>query len=402
MTWDQTFPLGAFGPPEGSLEIHNLRGVVTGRLHEAPLPVETVRVEARMIQSMGGRPVGADVVIDARGAVAIPGLFDSHLHVVFGDYTPRQNAIGFIESYMHGGVTQAMSASEVHLPGRPTDRVGLKALAIAAQRSFEGFRPGGVKVRGGSLICEPVLEQDDFADLVAAGVRFMKVGFGAFGDPSEAAPFVRWAQAAGFVVMSHSGGASIPGSRPITADHLMAMQPDIAGHVNGGTTSLPDEEVRHLVRDSAMAMQIVQAGNLRSALVVLKAAREHGALDRVILGTDTPSGTGVMPLGLIKTVCELASLGDMPAADVMAMATGNTGRVLRVEEGILDVGRPADLVLLQEPLGGTQSGPLEAIGVGDIPGICVVIIDGQIRALRSRNTPAPAREVTVAVGTGRR
>ena len=109
-----------------------------------------------------------------------------------------------------------------------------------------------------------------------------------------------------------------------------------------------------------------------------------------------------MPLGLIKTVCELASLGDMPAADVMAMATGNTGRVLRVEEGILDVGRPADLVLLQEPLGGTQSGPLEAIGVGDIPGICVVIIDGQIRALRSRNTPAPAREVTVAVGTGRR
>ncbi len=401
MTWDQTFQPGAFGPADGSIEIRNLRGVVTGRLGDPVVAAETIRAERGVVTGIGAAPAPADVVVDARGAVAVPGLFDTHLHVVFGDWTPRQNTIGFIESYMHGGVTQAMSASEVHLPGRPSDREGIKALAIAAQRAFTGFRPGGVKVRGGSVICEPVLEEADFAWLASQGVRFMKVGFGAFADPADAAPQVRWARAAGFVVMSHSGGASISGSKPITVDHLLAMQPDIAGHVNGGTSSLPDEDIDRLVRGSSMALQIVQAGNLRSALVVLRAAGEIGGLDRVILGTDTPSGTGVMPMGVIKTVCEVSSLGGLPATDVLAMATGNPARVMRVDEGILEAGRPADVVLLQEPLGGTRADPLAAIENGDIPGICGVVIDGQIRALKSRNTPAPAREAVVTTGGAR-
>ena len=64
--------------------------------------------------------------------------------LVFGDWTPRQNQIGLIDSTMNGGVTTMVSASEVHLPGRPKDIVGLKALAIAAQRPFDNFRPGGL------------------------------------------------------------------------------------------------------------------------------------------------------------------------------------------------------------------------------------------------------------------
>ena len=358
----------------------------------------TLRVEAGRVVSVGADPAEADVVVDAAGAVAVPGLVDTHCHVVFGDYTPRQHAVGFLESYLHGGVTQVMSASEVHLPGRPRDRAGVKALAVAAQRAWTGFRPGGVKVRGGSLICEPVLREPDFAELAAEGVRYMKVGFGAFADPMEAVPLVGWARAAGFVVMSHSGGASIPGSSPITVDHLLAMDPTIAGHANGGTTSLPDHDLERLVDGSEMALQIVQAGNLRSALHLLGLARERGRLDRVILGTDTPSGTGVMPLGLLKTVAELSSLGGLDPADALALATGNAGRVLGVAEGILEPGRPADLVLLQEPLGGTRDDPLAALSIGDLPGIAGVVVDGSVRALRSRNTPAPAREATA---TGR-
>ena len=395
MTWDQTLSTGALGRAGGSIEIRNLRGVVSGQLGTKLLDAETLRAEGGIVTRLGGQTTAADVVLDAQGAVAIPGLFDTHLHVVFGDWTPRQNALGFIESYMHGGMTQAMSASEAHLPGRPSDRVGVKALAIAAQRAFASFRPGGVKVGGGSVICEPVLEPGDFTELAAAGVRFMKVGFGAFTDPGDAAPLVGAARAAGLIVMSHSGGASIPGSRPITADHLLRMRPDIAGHVNGGTTCLPDADITRLVDESDMALQIVQAGNLRSALVVLGAARAAGALDRVILGSDTPSGTGVMPMAILKTICELSSLGGLPAIEAVALATGNSGRVLRVNEGILEVGRPADFVLVQEPLGGTTADPLAAIETGDIPGICGVIIDGEVRALRSRNTPAPAREVRI-------
>jgi enamidase len=400
MTWDQTIPIGAFGPPDGSIEIRNLSGLVTGILGRPLVPAATIRAESGVITAIGGTPSPADVVLDANGAIAVPGLIDTHSHVVFGDYTPRQNAIGWLESYMHGGVTQVMSASEVHLPGRPSDRAGLKALAIVAQRAYATFRPGGVRVRGGSVICEPVLDRSDFEELAAAGVRLMKVGFGAFRAPADAAPQVAWAREFHFVVMSHSGGTSIPGSMPITVDDLLAIDPDIAGHVNGGTTSLPDEDLLRLIDESSMALQVVQAGNLRSALHVVGAARERGALDRVILGTDTPSGTGVMPLGLIKTICEISSLGEIAAVDAIAFATGNAAQVLRVSEGVLDVGRAADLVLLQAPAGAIRRDALGSIENGDIPGISAVVIEGQVRALTSRNSPAPARETTVLHAAG--
>ena len=74
------------------------------------------------------------MVIDADGAVAIPGLIDSHVHITFGDYTPRQRTVGFLESYVHGGTTTSISASEVHVPGRPKDPEGVKALAVAAMK----------------------------------------------------------------------------------------------------------------------------------------------------------------------------------------------------------------------------------------------------------------------------
>src|SRR5207253_11354285 len=88
-------------------------------------------------------PEDDDEVLDAAGAGVIPGLIDSHVHITFGDFTPRQQTVGYLESYLHGGVTRAISASEVHVPGRPADPAGVKALAIAAQRCFEHYRPGG-------------------------------------------------------------------------------------------------------------------------------------------------------------------------------------------------------------------------------------------------------------------
>src|SRR4029077_17781252 len=123
---------------------------------------------------------GADVVIDAGGMTAIPGLIDSHVHVTFGDYTPRQRTVGFLESYVHGGVTTAISASEVHVPGRPRDPEGVKALALAAHTCFENAGPGGRRVHAGSVILEPGLNQSDFAELKSKGVWLAKAGFGAF------------------------------------------------------------------------------------------------------------------------------------------------------------------------------------------------------------------------------
>ncbi len=375
------------------MEIVELAGLVTGRLGDARRRVEAVRITDGRIEAFEARG-GADVVLQARGAVAIPGLIDSHAHVVFGDWTPRQNALGWIESSMHGGVTMMMSASEVHLPGRPRDRDGVKALAVTAQRAFAAFRPGGVKVLGGSVILEPSLTPDDFPGLAAMGVGLAKVGFGDFERQADAAPLVRAAQRAGIIVMNHTGGASLPDSSPVTIDDVLALGCDIIGHANGGTTALPDGDLPRLF-EAPGAIQLVQAGNLRSSLKILELAKAGDALHRIVLATDTPTGTGVMPLGMIKTICELSSLGSVPATDAIALASGNNGRVLRRDEGILDVGRPGDIVLCFAPLGSAHADPLAAIEHGDIPGIAAVVIDGRLRALRSRNTPAPGGECSV-------
>ncbi len=108
-------------------------------------------------------------MIDAGGATAIPGLIDSHVHITFGDYTPRQQTVGYLESYVHGGVTTAISASEVHVPGRPRDAEGVKALAVAAHKCFESYRPGGMTVHAGSVILEPGLNGNDLGEISKEG-----------------------------------------------------------------------------------------------------------------------------------------------------------------------------------------------------------------------------------------
>ena len=373
-----------------TLEIRNLSGMVTGRLAEEMLEPEVIRIEDGLIAGFEPGPE-PDQVLDAGGAVVSPGLIDSHSHVVFGDWTPRQSALGWIESSMHGGVTMMMSASEVHLPGRPRDREGVKALAVTAQRAFDTFRPGGVKVLAGSVIMEPALEPEDFAELRDKGVWLAKVGFGDFNPQADAAPLVRAAQEAGFVVMNHTGGASIPDSSPVTVDDVLALGRDIIGHANGGTTALADEDLPRLF-EAPGVIQLVQAGNLRSSIEIIERAYDMDLVEKLVIATDTPTGTGVMPLGMIKTVCELSSLAGLRATDALALATGNNAAVLRRPEGILEEGRPADLFCMFAPLGSSCDTPLEAIQFGDIPGIAAVMIDGEVRALRSRNTPAPDGE----------
>src|SRR3954470_5497038 len=200
----------------------NLGQIVSGNWREPFAAGDTILTEGDRIASVGGTPAaaveGADVVIDADGMTAIPGLIDSHVHITFGDYTPRQRTVGYLESYLHGGTTTAISASEVHVPGRPRDPEGVKALAIAAQRCFAEYRPGGMRVMAGSVILEPGLTAADFDELARKGVRLAKAGFGAVGTAFDYVPLVHEAKAAGLITTCHTGGSSIPGSGAITGD----------------------------------------------------------------------------------------------------------------------------------------------------------------------------------------
>jgi len=381
------------------LAIFNIAKILSGDIAAPVAAGDTIVIDGGKIVSVGtgGDASDCDVAIDAGGMMAMPGLIDSHVHITFGDYTPRQKTVGFLESYIHGGVTTCISASEVHVPGRPRDPAGVKALAIAARKSFLTYRPGGMRVHAGSVILEPGLSEADFAEMAAAGVWLAKAGFGAFATPYDYAPYVAMARQHGLVTMVHTGGSSIPGSAGIWADHVLKMQPDVSYHVNGGPIAMPDADFPRLVNESDIAMQVCTAGNLRTTLLVAKLLRAADAQHRLLIATDTPTGSGVMPLGMLYTMSHLASLAAVAPELAVAMATGNNAKVYRLNSGVVAPGRDADLVLVDGCLGGSQSDALSALRNGDIMGVGAVITDGVPRFVgRSRNTPETIRRASVA------
>jgi enamidase len=378
--------------------------IVSGDIDAPLLEGDSIAIVDGRIEAVGrGLDSGdADTVIDAKGSTIIPGLIDSHAHPTLGDFTPRQRTIDFIESSLHGGVTTMISAGEPHVPGRPKDVVGLKALAIAVARAYATFRPGGVKVRAGAPILELGLVEADFAEMAAGGVQLVgEIGLGSVKTGAEAAPMVGWARAHGMVSTFHTGGPSIPGSNAMGADAVLGANPDIAGHINGGTTSLSESDIDRLVAaESGIALELVHCGNGRTALYALARAEEAGALGRIILGNDAPSGTGVVPLGILRLMAHLASLGDVPPETVVAFATGNTARVHRLDTGTIAAGQAADLAIVDAPVGSVGSTALEALANGDLPGVSMVLIDGVPVIGRSRNTPPAARMAEVVKARG--
>jgi enamidase len=381
--------------------VRNVGLLVSGDLGRPLLDADSLLLQDGVIAAIGrGLDEDADTVIDARGTTVLPGLIDSHVHPVFGDFTPRQRTVDFLDSALNGGVTTAISAGEVHLPGRPRDIVGLKALAIVAAKAWANFRPGGVKVEAGAPILELGLTEPDFAEMAAAGVKLVgEIGLGSVKTGPDAAPMVRWAKAHGMTVTIHTGGPSIAGSSPIDADVVLEAQPHVVGHINGGTTSMSPGEIDRLVA-SDMALEIVQCGNARTALHTLRSAVDARAVGRIVIGNDAPSGTGVIPLGVLRTLSLLAGVGGLPPAEAVACATGNTARVYRLNRGLIAEGREADLVICDAPIGSVGRDALAALAAGDLPGISMVLVDGKITVGRSRNTPPATRAAEVIKGAG--
>ena len=380
--------------------IVNLGTIITGEWRDPFAKGDSILMSDGHIVQIGSASPEAlgscDVVIDADGTTAIPGLIDSQIHNTFGDYTPRQRTVGFLESYVHGGTTTAISASEVHVPGRPTDPEGVKALAVAASKCFQKFRPGGMRVHAGSIILEPGLVETDFREIADKGVWLAKAGFGAVKTPFDYVPMIAWAKKHKMVTTVHTGGSSIPGSSGIWADHLLAMQPHVSFHVNGGPVAMPDEDFPRIVHDSSIALQVCTAGNLRTLLLVADLLRKTNNIDRLLIATDTPTGSGIMPLGMMYTISHLASLTDMPVEWAICAATGNNARTYSLNSGFLKVGCDADVVLLDAAVGGSKKTALDALRNGDIAAVGAVLTDGVPRFVgRSRNTPAPMKNIRV-------
>jgi enamidase len=383
------------------LVIRNIGLLLSGDIEKPILDADTVMaVDGRIVAVGKERDVetaGATLIVDAKGTTLAPGLIDSHVHPVAGDWTPRQNQLGWIDSCMHGGVTTMVSAGEVHTPGRPKDIVGLKAMAITAQRAFTAFRPGGVRVHAGAPVIEHGMVEEDFKELAAAGVTILgEIGLGSVKDGKTGRQMVSWARKYGIQSTIHTGGPSIPGSGLIDKDMVLETDADVIGHINGGHTALPDDQIVSLCDRSERALEIVHNGNERAALLTLRTAKELRKLQNVILGTDAPAGSGVQPLGIVRMISLLASLGEIPAEIAVCFATGNTAKMRKLDCGLIAAGYAANFVLMDRAQQSAGKTLLESIRLGDLPGIGMVIIDGAIAAQRSRNTP-PATKVPEVV-----
>jgi enamidase len=390
------------GTGAGKLVIRNIGLLLSGDLENPILDADTIVAVDGKIAAIGkAKDVDSDkatTIIDAKSTTLAPGLIDSHVHPVFGDWTPRQSQLNWIDSFLHGGVTTMVSAGEVHLPGRPKDVVGVKALAITAQRAFDAFRPGGVKVHAGAPVIEKGMVEEDFKELAAAGVRLLgEVGLGGVKTGEEAKRMVAWARKYGIQSTIHTGGPSIPGSGLIDKDVVLEADADVIGHINGGHTALPLDQIRCLCEQCKRAIEIVHNGNEKAALFALHTARELGELHRVILGTDSPAGSGVQPLGILRMIAMLSSLGEVPAEQAFCFATGNTSRMRKLDSGLIEVGRPADFALIDKAQHSAGKDMLDSVRLGDLPGVGMVVIDGLVRIGRSRNTP-PAEKVAEVVG----
>ncbi len=241
--------------------------------------------------------------------------------------------------------------------------------------------------------------EDDFREMAAAGVKLLgEVGLGGVKDGPTAKRMVDWARKYGIQSTIHTGGPSIPGSGLIDKDVVLEADTDVVGHVNGGHTALPDGQIRCICEGCRRGLELVHNGNERAALYTLRTAKEMGQLERIILGTDAPAGSGVQPLGILRMISMLSALGEVPAETAICFATGNTARMRGLDCGLIEPGRAADFVFLDKAQHSAGKDLLESIRLGDLPGIGMTVIDGIVRTQRSRNTPPATRLPEVARG----
>jgi len=379
-----------------SILIKNIGTLVTGKLESPLRQADSIFINNGLVQAIGtGLTQAADQTIDAHGITAIPGLIDSHSHPSIGEYTPAQNTIGWITNYMHGGVTALISAGELHLPGLPLPPDARTALAVAivTKKCYDNLRPSGVKVHAGTLLLVPGLMEKDFDEIQSLGIKLVKFIFYDYSllPNGEANRYVDWAHARGIKVKIHSGGVSRSGVSQVAGfDMVQKIRPDIIGHITGGPIPMPEEDMLRIANETECFMEICTSGNYRLALSLARAVKANGRYDRVLIGTDTPGGTGIVPRGILREIAFISSVGEIPPEKTICMATGNVGRAHDLNLGILEEGRPADIVLMHKITGSVSKDALDSFAKGDLPGISYVIIDGVVQVSgRSQQTPPP-------------
>lgn len=385
-----------------TLAITNIGKIASGDIHNPLIDdADTIVCKDKKIEKIGRAEDtdldSIDTIVDAKGVIALPGLVDGHCHVCIGGYNPRLKLWDWIDWARNNGVTTMVAAGDFMMPGMPTHPEGVKHHAVMQKIAYDNYRPSGVKVHGGAFLLQPGLTEEDFAELAAHGIWIVgEVGLGGIKTAEEAAPMIRWAEKYGMKSTMHFGGASVPGSASTNLKDLLLVRPTLVAHINGGSTAVPIGEVERLVKETDFNLDCVLIGNPLVRQKAFEWLKETpGGLARIQISVDQPGGAGVFTVGLLRHIVEVSSLCGISAPETIALATGNPARIWDLNVGKLEVGREADIVLLDKPIGSAAKDGLEAIEIGDVPGVAMVVIDGVIVQLGSNVTLKAERQVDV-------
>jgi enamidase len=385
-----------------TLLVEDIGLLVHGDSASAPLRDTTLVIEDGVITGIGSDHPAPDQVLSANGLTVMPGLVDGHVHPTFGEWTPAQDSIGWIGKYLHGGTTSMVSAGELHIPGLAFDALTpelVLSIAITSKHTTGRMRPSGVKVNAGTLLLVPGLTEEHFDRAHREGIdqlKFIFYDWNRLGD-GEAQRYVTWAHERGMTVKLHCGGVSRSGSSRVAGNQVvLAVQPDIVGHISGGPIPPPDDDIAAIIANLPSAkVEVCSSNNYRATKFVVERLAGRDQLDRLTLGTDTPGGTGVIPRGMLRNICYLASVCGVDPLAAVAAATGQTAKAHGLAAGVVAEGMPADLLVLGPITGSTARDGLECFAVGDLPGIATVLVDGvPLVRTRSEQTPPPSRCVT--------
>jgi enamidase len=382
--------------------IVNCNRIVSGDLSHPFAEGDSILVSSGQVEAIGERAAllgeSPTTIVNANGQTAVPGLIDTHIHPSWGDWTGRMNAQGWLAAYGQAGITTLISHGAFNIDGYPADAAGMVALGITLARSFaRDWRPGGVKVIGATISLVDGLLDDDFAVMAREGVSLIsEIGVRSIADPVGVREMLQTAHKHGFISRVHFGPASIAGSHSIDAAAAFQMGGHIIAHVNGGPTSASQEDVDFIFDNTRCALELNYSGNLRMLLHVARRARDSGTLERLMIGTDTPSGTGIAPRAIARACAWLSSILDIPPELALAIASGNAANAYRLNRGKLAPGREADILLMDAPKDSSATDALDALRIGDIPAVGMLMVDGAIVSLQCRNTPPPKHVAAVS------
>lgn len=381
----------------GKTLIKNIGCLYSGDITQPVLDADSVLVENGKIAQVGNALSADDAVVyDAAGTTLMPCLIDSHVHVAISEWAPRQSAMEWIDAYAASGITGIISAGETHVPHRPSDPAGVKALAALTHKIYSSYRPGGAKVYSGAIIPVIGLTEQDFKDLHDMGIIHTgEFGLGNAVDPETAGPMAEWGRKYGVRTMCHTGGTFLAGSAGMNTDRILGIKPDVICHVAGG--GIPIEGMRRFVEELPSYMEVcaVNRPSPQFCKALIDILRENDALHRLILGTDTPSGYGIFPHGVWEVMTLLCGLCGLEPEEAVAAGSGNTARCYGIESNMIKPGYAADMIICDAPIGAEHETAGECLKAGTVPGVSVVFMDGEVLVSGAKVNTAPAKRAAV-------